>query len=189
MRQWLISHLWGLVPLGMLAVVVGAAAWYLGSPLFIRTTLVEAQPEALSLAPNASGPRQQPSSSGTSSTPGVQSQAMRVLGRGNFSDRDQVHRGSGQATLAHTADGAYLLRFEDFSVTNGPDLHVLLSKTERPSNHDEVYDGIYVGKLKASQGAFHYELPSDADVAGVHSVVIYCVPFRVIFSSAPFTAG
>jgi len=81
-----------------------------------------------------------------------------------------------------------VLRFEGFRVTNGPDLHVLLSRRERPSTHDEVYDGVYVGKLKASEGAFNYELPRDADLAGIRSVVVYCVPFQVIFTSARLTA-
>lgn len=102
-----------------------------------------------------------------------------------FADRDQVHRGRGQAILGQMPGGASFLRFEAFSVTNGPDLHVLLSRTGHPTTHDQVYDGIYVGKLKASEGAFHYELPEGTDLAAIKSVVVYCVPFRVIFTSAP----
>jgi hypothetical protein len=78
-----------------------------------------------------------------------------------------------------------ILRFEGFRVTNGPDLHVLLSRTPHPTTHDQAYDGVYVGKLKASEGAFHYELPRDADLSSIRSVVVYCVPFSVIFTSAP----
>jgi hypothetical protein len=110
---------------------------------------------------------------------------VRILGAGTFADRDQVHRGSGRAILGQTPGGASFLRFESFAVTNGPDLHVFLSRAVRPTSHDEVHDGIYVGKLKASEGAFNYELPSGADLAGTKSVVVYCVPFRVIFTSAP----
>jgi hypothetical protein len=96
-----------------------------------------------------------------------------------------VHRGSGQAILGRRSDGSAVLRLEELRVTNGPDLHVLLSRHAHPTSHDEVYDGVYVGKLKASEGAFHYDLPRDADLAGIKSVVVYCVPFRVIFTSAP----
>jgi hypothetical protein len=78
-----------------------------------------------------------------------------------------------------------VLRFESFPVTNGPDLHVFLSRAARSVSHDEVYHGVYVGKLKASEGAFNYELPPGTDVAAMRSVVVYCVPFRVIFTSAP----
>ncbi len=173
---------------------LGAVAWYLASPFFIRTQLVEDSPFA---APRpVSGPAigsSGGSSGGPAAGPGGADPAapatgIQLLGTGVFSDRDQVHRGSGQAILARTPEGAVVLRFEGFRVTNGPDLHVLLSRRERPSTHDEVYDGVYVGKLKASEGAFNYELPRDADLAGIRSVVVYCVPFQVIFTSARLTA-
>jgi hypothetical protein len=38
---------------------------------------------------------------------------------GNFKDADSVHRGSGKATIFTLPDGKNILRFEDFSVTNG----------------------------------------------------------------------
>jgi len=165
---------------------LGAGAWYLVSPFFIRTQLVEESPFA---APAAAPQRASGPSSGLAEAdPVAPATGVQLLGIGVFSDRDQVHRGSGQAILARTPEGSVVLRFEGFRVTNGPDLHVLLSRRERPSTHDEVYDGVYVGKLKASEGAFHYELPRDADLAGIRSVVVYCVPFRVIFTSAPLAA-
>lgn len=177
-----------LVVLGVLAAVVfGAAAWYLGSPLFIRTTLVEESPLARAAATGVREARTGAVAPAGEAPPPVgesPSSQPRVLARGRFSDRDQVHRGSGEAILARLPDGTLLLRFEEFSVTNGPDLHVLLSRTERPDTHDQVYDGVYVDKLRASQGAFHYELPSGTDLSGIRSVVVYCVPFRVVFSSA-----
>jgi len=169
---------------------LGAVAWYLASPFFIRTQLFEDSPFAA--AQRVLGPATG-SSGGPAAVPGgadpvAPATGIQLIGTGVFSDRDQVHRGSGQAFLARTPEGAVVLRFEGFRVTNGPDLHVLLSRRERPSTHDEVYDGVYVGKLKASEGAFHYELPNDADLAGIRSVVVYCVPFRVIFTSAPLAA-
>ena len=188
MRGWLVSHPWGLVPVGTLVVVGAATAWYLGSPLFVRTTLVEAPPRALNLPGDAIGARSQPPSLDAPTATSAAPQGVQILGQGSFFDRDQLHRGAGQAILARGPDGGRFLRFDDFSVTNGPDLHVLLSTTERPTTHDEVYNGVYVGKLKAPQGAFHYELPPETDLNGIRSVVIYCVPFRVIFSSAPLTA-
>lgn len=189
MRQRLIAHPWGLASLAILGLLGAAAAWYLGSPLFIRTTVVEARPAGLTL-PGATSSGISPSApldSTARSGPGAD--AMPIVGMGTFADRDQLHRGSGQAVLVRMGDGGHLLRLEDFAVTNGPDLHVLLSRAERPVTHEEVYNGVYVGKLKASQGAFHYELPPDTDLSGVRSVVVYCVPFRVIFTSAPLAAG
>jgi hypothetical protein len=54
-------------------------------------------------------------------------------------------------------------------------------------SHDDVHNGVYVGKLRASEGAFNYELPPGSDVEPIRSVVVYCVPFRVIFTSAPLS--
>jgi hypothetical protein len=151
------------VALGVAGLTFLAAAAYLASPLVIRTRVVEENPFHLAAS----------------------SSALLILGRGMFSDRDQVHRGSGEATVAQTVEGTTFLRFESFRVTNGPDLHVFLSRAQRPGTHDEVYDGVYVGKLKASEGAFSYELPPGTDFASLQSVVVYCVPFRTIFTSAP----
>jgi hypothetical protein len=174
-------------------VAIAAVGAYLASPLIVRPRAVEESPfpvaaalqqaDAAIAAPSASG-------GGGTEPPARDASAagpvgVRILGSGTFSDRDQVHRGSGQAILAQTPTGTTYLRFESFNVTNGPDLHVFLSRSDRPASSAEVHDGVYVGKLKAPEGAFHYELDPSADLAAIRSVVIYCVPFRVIFSSAP----
>ena len=53
------------------------------------------------------------------------------------------------------APGRFHLRLEDFSVRNGPDLYVYLSPAT-----DGYADGARrVGKLKATDGAFGYDLP------------------------------
>ena len=110
-----------------------------------------------------------------------------VIREGLFRDADAAHRGSGRATIYLSADGNTLLRLEDFSVTNGPGLHVLLSAHPDPKSRDDVRDEAFIdlGNLKANMGNQNYEIPSDIDVAQYHSVVIYCVPFQVVFSVAP----
>lgn len=142
-----------------LGVLFLGVAWYLGSPLFIHTRLVEAD--------QAGG-------------------QQTVVAQGTFSDRDAVHRGSGQARIVRDAAGRVRLRFENFRVTNGPDLWVFLTPHPAPDSHDEVNrDALQIGKLKAAEGAFTYELPAGTDPSRYRAVVIYCVPFRVIFSVAP----
>ena len=41
-----------------------------------------------------------------------------------------------------------------------------------------------LAKLKGNIGNQNYVVPADADIASFQSVVIYCKPFRVIFSVA-----
>ena len=50
-----------------------------------------------------------------------------ILKSGEFQDAGSFHKGTGVATIYMGADGTRLLRFEGFKVTNGPDLHVVLS--------------------------------------------------------------
>ena len=105
---------------------------------------------------------------------------------GSFRDQDSFHKGSGQGTIYRALDGSLLLRLEDFKVTNGPDLHVFLSPHPNPGKRDEVKATGYVdlGKLKGNRGNQNYPIPDEVNLAAIESIVIYCVPFHVIFSVA-----
>ena len=61
-----------------------------------------------------------------SNKPSIQSGPV-IVKQGEFQDADSFHKGTGVATIYMGADRTRLLRFEDFKVTNGPDLHVVLS--------------------------------------------------------------
>jgi hypothetical protein len=107
-----------------------------------------------------------------------------VVGLGEFQDGDSFHQGSGNATLFQGPDGAYLLRFDDFAVANGPDLHVLLSTNPAPTDHESLESYLDLGSLKGNMGSQNYALPTGIDGAQFKSVVIYCLPFHVIFATA-----
>ena len=111
---------------------------------------------------------------------------VEIIKAGIFKDADGFHKGSGQATIYQGPDGAYLLRLEDLAVTNGPALHVYLSRHEDPENPDQVKGQGYVdlGDLKGNRGNQNYPIPREVDVAIYNSVVIYCQPFNVVFSVA-----
>ena len=136
--------------------VVLAVGWYLISPLFIRTSLVEAPASVAGAA----------------------------LKRGTFNEIDAIHKGRGTATLTGIAGGRLRVELADFSVTNGPDLHVFLSRHAAPDGDAQAKDGVLLGTLKASEGAFAYETDAAVDPVDVKSVVIHCVRFRTIFSYA-----
>ena len=46
---------------------------------------------------------------------------------GEFEDAGRFHTGEGKATTYKLDDGSHTLGLENFRVTNGPDLHALLS--------------------------------------------------------------
>jgi hypothetical protein len=106
---------------------------------------------------------------------------------GQFRGVDSFHKGSGTATVYDLGSaGGKVLRLADFRVINGPDLRVLLSNAPNPRSHSDLDDAGYVelGKLKGNIGSQNYDIPSSVSLADVQSVVIYCNPFRVVFSVA-----
>lgn len=109
-----------------------------------------------------------------------------VLARGEFRNADDFHYGSGTATIYKLADGSQVLRLENFEVTNGPDLRVLLAKNNDPKNAGEVQAGyVELGSLKGNIGNQNYEIPVEINIDDYGSVVIYCKPFHVVFAVAP----
>lgn len=112
--------------------------------------------------------------------------ATAVKAAGNFMGADSFHQGMGTATIFELGPGERVLRFEDFRVTNGPDLRVLLVNAPNPEGHGDLDDAGYVelGKLKGNVGSQNYDIPADLPLSEAQSVVIYCKPFRVVFSVA-----
>jgi hypothetical protein len=106
---------------------------------------------------------------------------------GSFVGADDLHQGSGTATVYELEDGSHVLRFEDFEVTNGPDLHVLLVPNDAPTDRDDLAGYVDLGSLKGNIGNQNYEIPPDIDVSEFGSIVIYCEPFHVLFASASLT--
>ena len=108
-----------------------------------------------------------------------------VVKSGQFRDGDSFHKGAGTATIYKLADGSQVLRFEDFKVTNGPDLRVLLVEHPNPEGRGDLDSGYEeLGKLKGNIGNQNYTIPDGIDVGGYGSIVIYCKPFQVVFSVA-----
>jgi hypothetical protein len=111
-----------------------------------------------------------------------------VLSTGSFSVIDAVHNGDGTATIYQLPNGSRVLRFENFRVTNCPELHVILSPNAPDSIFGDVGDYVDLGQLSGNVGNQNYTIPDDANLADYQSIVIYCVPFHVVFSTASLTA-
>ncbi len=181
------------------AIVLGipalAVAWWLGSPLFLDSEVNEAFPvsaaaedqtEVESTTTTQATTGETPPTSSTTSTSEAAAEPMPLLA-GEFRDADSSHQGTGTATLYELEDGSTLLRFEDFEVTNGPDLHVYLVPHENPTTSEDLGGYVDLGSLKGNIGDQNYEVPDGVDITEFGSVVIYCVPFHVFFSIAPLS--
>lgn len=103
------------------------------------------------------------------------------LAEGSFQGTDALHKGSGTATVYKLEDASHLVRFENFSVTNGPALSVFLTNNTDGTLSD---DAVNIGKLKGNKGSQNYTLASNVDPSAYNAVLIYCVPFKVPFAYA-----
>ena len=108
-----------------------------------------------------------------------------VLAAGTFVDGELST--SGTARILQLPDGSRFVRLEAFSTSDGPDVHVWLSDQQAGGDDWGKYDdGRYVplGSLKGTDGNQNYAIPSDAELSGLSSVVVWCDRFNVAFGSA-----
>src|SRR5467141_5049250 len=115
-RRDLLSRLARLGAAAVIAAIVTPAAWYLASPLFVRTYTNEALPSASAAA-----------ATGTLAALRTASDAPRILASGELGYVDAIHNGKGQVRVVDVA-GQRFVRFEDVMLTNAPDVHVYLSR-------------------------------------------------------------
>lgn len=204
--SWISSHKPLTAIIAAVIIIPGAAvAWWLGSPLFIDKTVDEEFPALMNAVMPAGMEMAQAQATmevAMNNPTEVQEEMMEAMGAmlapeavkvGQFRDADSFHKGSGDATIYDLGTDGFVLRFEDFNVTNGPDLRVLLTTHPDPMGRGDVHadDVTYVelGKLKGNIGNQNYLIPGDVNVDDQHSVVIYCKPFQVVFAVAPLSVN
>ena len=155
-----------IVPVAAIGVLLLAAALYWFQPwkLVVDESVDEAVPTVVAPTPASAEPV--------------------VLARGTFISHE--HATSGTVQILQLADGQRILRLEDLDTSNGPQLRVYL--TDQPVTDDWYVfdDGRYLnlGDLKGNQGNQNYDIPVDADIAGLTSVSIWCDRFDVSFGAA-----
>jgi hypothetical protein len=91
---------------------------------------------------------------------------------------DGIHNAEGIAREITLEDGKQFIRFENFKVTNGPDLFVYLATDKNAT------DFVDIGRLKANNGNQNYEVPEGTDLTKYDTVLIWCKAFSVLFGSA-----
>lgn len=100
-----------------------------------------------------------------------------VIAQGKFVNVEQEVLG--KALFIKNAEGT-ILRFEDFKVINGQNLHVYLS----PIQGVEENDMIDLGLLKSTSGNFNYKLDNSVDVNKYKNVLIWSTTFNAFFGYA-----
>tara|TARA_Y100000034_G_scaffold122112_1_gene167153 strand:- start:1166 stop:1699 length:534 start_codon:yes stop_codon:yes gene_type:complete len=98
-----------------------------------------------------------------------------ILSQGDF--KANAHEVAGNAILIES-NNEKILRFENFETINGPKLHIYLS-TELGDS-----DFVDLGEIKATKGNVNYKIPSGTDTSKYNKVLVWCKPFKVLFSHA-----
>lgn len=173
--------------------VVLPTFWVLASPLWSRTTLVEDSPLALgatAAAATAGATTEVAATETMTETPSAESTVAsaaaaeaalpRAVLEGTWQGADEFHFAEGRVLIVETDPGVYTLRVEDFSVRNGPDLFVYVS----PDPAGYTSEAVKLGALKATDGAFNYEVPVGVTLEQMRSAVVWCDAFAVLFGSA-----
>lgn len=191
-------------------------AWWLGSPLFIDNAVSEADPFAVGEVEESPTLEPQPTAEPVQEVEEAMEESAEIspmlepvqaeemeesaetdemtasadgvvtLSTAMFVDADSSHRGSGTATILQQGDRR-VLRFTDFEVTNGPDLHVYLVNDTTGRREGDFGEYLDLGSLKGNVGDQNYEISADVDLSQFNGIIIYCQPFHVTFSIAEFS--
>lgn len=165
-------------------VLIAGVAWYLGSPLFVRTTLNEELPTLMPAATaEALATARAIGSAPPVAVPAADPQ-LAILAKGELQFVDALHNGKGPVTIVRVGEQR-ILRFQDVAITSAPDVHVYLSR-ETGGKWSEA-TSLYLGPLKATNGSFNYEIPASADLGAYKSVVVWCRAFSVLVTWADLT--
>ena len=80
------------------------------------------------------------------------------------------------------------MRLTDFMTSNGPDVHVLLARSDDQNLTQKIVkgqlDSVELGSLKGNKGDQDYDLPASVDLQKYNAVVIYCERFHAVFGVA-----
>ncbi|MDA1197034.1 MAG: DM13 domain-containing protein [Nanoarchaeota archaeon] len=161
-------------------------AWYLVSPLFISVEVEESSPLDDALVVK-DAMKTMSASDKEAFVAAVEKMKDDVKEMDDAMPKASLVKQATFMASAHEVEGELLLiekegkkflRFEDFNTVNGPELHVYLS-TEL--GDEDIID---LGIIKGTKGNFNYELDDSIDIERYSKVLVWCKPFRVLFSYA-----
>ena len=97
-----------------------------------------------------------------------------------------AHPTEGTATIYRMGDGALMLRFTNFTTSNGPNVHVYLVAADDAKNSETVLHTGFIdlGPIKGNIGDQNYALGPEVDLSKYRAVSIWCQRFSVNFGAA-----
>ncbi|MGK5630957.1 DM13 domain-containing protein [Streptomyces sp. URMC 123] len=174
-----------IVPVLAAFALVAAVGLYAFQPwkAFTDTTVNEQLPSGAAPAPTA------PRATAPGTAPGGAAAGRdRAAGAGEQSSGRFVsheHTTTGTARVLRLTDGTGLLRLEDLSTSEGPDVRVYLSTRDAAAVERGLGEGaVQLAGLKGNLGNQNYTIPAGTDLSRFRSAVIWCERFSVSFGAA-----
>ncbi|MDF5726194.1 MAG: DM13 domain-containing protein [Rhizonema sp. PD37] len=99
------------------------------------------------------------------------------------------HPTKGTVSIVTENGKRYLVLSQDFQSAKGPDLHVIMYKTDAPPKGGLKKADYYIlAPLKKISGTQRYAIPNKVNVANYKSVAIWCQKFNATFGYAPLSS-
>jgi len=147
-------------------VIVLFAAWYAFRPegLFIDLRVPEELPTAKSGA------------------------SLQPVASGSF--HSVMHPTQGTATIYQIGGGSRVLRFTNFKITNGPNVHVYMVAADDAKDNASVRRAGFIdlGPIKGNVGDQNYTFGPEVDLSKYRAVSVWCKRFSLNFGTAPLAA-
>ena len=178
---------------GAVVLLVVALAVFQPWLLFVSTTVDDALP---TVAPQTTAASSATPTASASTAPTVKPTpsptAPIVLAQGTFISHE--HQTTGTAKIIKLADGSRILRLENLSTSNGPQVEVWLSDQPVIEGRDGWFvfkDGnhLSLGAIKGNRGNQNYPIPDSVNLADYSAVTLWCARFYVSFGAAELKAS
>ena len=119
-----------------------------------------------------------------SANPVATSLAQTLTQSGTFQAAE--HPTKGMVRLVTENGKRYLELDEAFKTDNGPDLFVILHRSEKPPTYGiKEKDYVSISRLQKVSGTQRYAIPAGVNLADFGSVAIWCRQFNATFGFAP----
>ncbi|MBW4612594.1 MAG: DM13 domain-containing protein [Desmonostoc vinosum HA7617-LM4] len=123
---------------------------------------------------------------GESTTPVETPVATPAAKPGNFKNGE--HPTTGTVSIVTEQGKRYLEFSESFKTDNGPDLFVILHRSDTPPIYGiKEKDYVSVAPLQKISGTQRYAIPDNVKVTDFRSVAVWCRKFNATFGYAPLS--
>jgi len=129
---------------------------------------------------DAVSPASNPVTTVNSPTNSAESSAQKAVKSGTFVAGEKPTQGNARIV---TEGGSYLELDQSFKTDRGPDLFVILHRSDTPKTYD-AQEYVNLGRLQNLNGPQRYAISEDVNVANFRSVAIWCRQFNVGFGYA-----